>query len=157
MFGSVLPARSDGDALGASGLASVSSRIPVSLKPNRRQPERVELSSSTGADVVIPVADLRVSIEWYSAIHGRPPDARLSRRAVSWLQHDGYTFTLVRSVPHAGTASVTITGDDFELLVRRVGGRDVVIPEQRRSSIFRYTIVADPDDNTVIFVQFSDY
>jgi predicted enzyme related to lactoylglutathione lyase len=102
----------------------------------------------------IPVAGFPAAVTWYDQLFGRPADIVVKADEVMWRVADSAWVYVVGDPKRAGTALVTMAVPDLEGTVTEIGERGITgAAIEIVGSAGRKASVADPDGNTITFIE----
>ena len=116
--------------------------------------------STERVNAILPTRNFAASSAWYERLFGRAPDRCPSTSCAEWMISAGTAIQLQDgasmsaapdSLPH-GAVGIVVADLDSALAALRQRQIDVAAP-QRATRYVRFAPVADPDGNTVTFVE----
>lgn len=110
-------------------------------------------SSITHLFAGIPVSDLDSSIDWYTRLFGRPPDARVGEEVLWEVDEHAWLF-IEPDATQAGAGRITLSVAGLDALLERIAGQGIEHEEiETYSNGVRHVNVPDPDGNTIAFAE----
>jgi hypothetical protein len=91
------------------------------------------------------------SIEWYSLLFGRGPDARPMDGLVEWHLAETFGVQVWVEPQRAGTSCMVLDDDDLDARLRLLDDAGIENGGIRPASAFRILPVVDPDGNRIVF------
>ena len=121
-------------------------RVPQTVK-------NAPMSPITQLVAGVPVADLDLSIDWYTRFFGRPADMRVGDE-VLWDVDEHATLFIEPNSEHAGAGRITLTVSGLDALLERLAAERIEHePIETYSKGARHVNVPDPDGNRIAFVE----
>jgi catechol 2,3-dioxygenase-like lactoylglutathione lyase family enzyme len=103
---------------------------------------------------VVPVADFDASLAWYERLLGRPADAQPMPGLADWHLTDTAWVSVYRDPDRAGSTALNFAVDELERHTAELTGRDIELGEVTSTNKgARLAAVADPDGNTITFIE----
>lgn len=112
--------------------------------------------SISNVRAAIAVADLDAALAWYERLLGRPADALPMDGLAEWDVTATGGVSLVRDADHSGKSLVTLVVDDLERQLADLAARDLDGGAITTGDFARFTIISDPEGNTITFAQALD-
>lgn len=98
----------------------------------------------------IPVADLDLALDWYERLAGRAPDLVPNEEEAAWRMTETGWICVIADPERAGSARHTLLVDDLDVFIAGLAERGIAAgPVGTVGENVRFTIVTDPDGNTV--------
>lgn len=111
------------------------------------------MSAITHLYAGIPVADLNVSIAWYTRFFGRGPDFRAGDE-ILWEIAPAATLFIEPNAERAGTGRITLSVTGLDVLLEAFGVRRIDHePIETYSNGVRHVKIPDPDGNEIAFAE----
>lgn len=105
----------------------------------------------------VAVSNHEKSVEWYSALIGRRPDAEPMRGLAEWVFEGGGWLQLFSDDKRAGNSSVTFADADIFARAQMLEKIDVKIDDQSQSGTVNTITAHDPDGNQIVFAEGKDF
>src|SRR5690349_11604311 len=93
----------------------------------------------------VAVSDHAASVEWYSALFGRPPDRRPMDGLAEWQLNPSGGLQVFERAEGAGSCLATLVVDTVAPVAEHLAGIGVQAEVQTVSSSFAVASVSDPD------------
>jgi catechol 2,3-dioxygenase-like lactoylglutathione lyase family enzyme len=111
------------------------------------------MSALTDLFAGVPVADLDMSIDWYTRFFGRAPDMRAGDEILWQIDEHAWLF-IEPNAAHAGAGRITlgVTGLDAlleHLIAQRIEHGTI----ETYSNGVRHVTIPDPDGNAIAFAE----
>ena len=99
------------------------------------------------------MSDLESSIDWYTRLFGRLPDARAGDEVLWEIDEHAWVF-IEPNAARAGAGRITFAVSGLDTLLERLAARGVEHdPIETYSNGVRHVNVPDPDGNAIAFAE----
>ena len=111
------------------------------------------MSAITQLVAGVPVANLDVSIDWYTRFFGRPADMRVGDE-VLWDVDEHATLFIEPNAEQAGAGRITFAVDGLDALLEHLAAQRIEHePIETYSNGVRHVNIPDPDGNRIAFAE----
>ncbi len=104
----------------------------------------------------VAVADLEAVVDWYATLLGREPDSRPMPEVAEWRFPRGGWLQVYELAERAGHGSVTLSIDDLDGAVARLGELGIDTSRRTSSAQAKTLAIRDPAGNHIVFAQALD-